>query len=86
MAMAGHGVALGGGHEWYTIGTAQWSLLARHARQRRYYYPPYQTCHHRFQQWVRSGVFKQVLEALATDLKERGGLDLSKCYIDGTPS
>jgi transposase len=47
-------------------------------------YPPYQTCHRRFQQWVRSGVFKQVLEALATDLKERGRLDLSECYIDGT--
>lgn len=47
-------------------------------------YPPYQTCHRRFQQRVRAGVFKQVLEELATDLKERGKLDLSECYIDGT--
>ena len=46
-------------------------------------YPPYQTCHRRFQQWVRSGVFRQILEALAADLKERGKLDLSECYIDG---
>jgi predicted amidohydrolase len=48
-------------------------------------YPsPYQTCHHRrFQQWVSTGIFEHVLHALATDLHERGGLDLSKCYIDG---
>ncbi len=47
-------------------------------------YPPYQTCHRRFQQWVRSGIFEQVLKALATDLRERGGIDLSECFIDGT--
>src|ERR1700680_3040076 len=28
-------------------------------------YPSYQTCHRRFQQWVRSGVMKGILEALA---------------------
>src|SRR5918999_331487 len=47
-------------------------------------YPPYQTCHRRFQQWVRSGVFERVLQTLATDLRERGELNLSECYIDGT--
>jgi transposase len=47
-------------------------------------FPPYQTCHRRFQQWVRDGSLRQVLEALAQDLKERGGLDLSECFIDGT--
>lgn len=47
-------------------------------------YPPYQTCHRRFQQWVRSGVFEQILQTLATDLRERGELNLSECYIDGT--
>jgi hypothetical protein len=50
------------------------------------YPPPYQTCHHRrFQQWVRTGgVFEQILQALATTgLRERGGIDLSECYIDG---
>jgi transposase len=31
-------------------------------------YPWYQTCHRRFQQWVRSGVMRGVLEALAEDL------------------
>jgi transposase len=47
-------------------------------------YPPYQTCHRRFQQWVRTGIFEKILQALATDLRERGGLNLSECYIDGT--
>jgi transposase len=47
-------------------------------------YPPYQTCHRRFQSWVRAGVFERILQALATDLRERGALDLSECFIDGT--
>jgi transposase len=47
-------------------------------------FPPYQTCHRRFQQWVRDGTLRQVLEALAADLRERGELDLSDCFIDGT--
>jgi transposase len=48
-------------------------------------YPsPYQTCHHRrFQQWVRTGVVEQILQALASDLRKGGGIDLSECYIDG---
>lgn len=47
-------------------------------------YPSYQTCHRRFQEWVRDGTLERVLAALARDLKERGGLDLSECFIDGT--
>ncbi len=47
-------------------------------------FPPYQTCHRRYQQWVRSGVLRAVLETLAQDLQERGELDLSECFIDGT--
>jgi hypothetical protein len=49
------------------------------------YSSPYQTCHHgRFQQWVRTGgVSEEILHSLATDLQERGGIDLSECYIDG---
>jgi transposase len=46
-------------------------------------YSPYQTCHRRFQQWVRTGIFEKILHTLATDLRERGGLNLSECYIDG---
>lgn len=47
-------------------------------------YPPYQTCHRRFQQWVEAGVFDTVIETLARDLEERGGIDMSECFIDGT--
>jgi transposase len=47
-------------------------------------YPPHQTCHRRFQSWVRSGALEEVLQALARDLEKRGGLDLSECFIDGS--
>lgn len=47
-------------------------------------YPSYQTCHRRYQQWVKAGVFEHVLRTLLQDLKERGDLDLSECFIDGT--
>ena len=47
-------------------------------------FPPYQTCHRRFQQLVREGTLRKVLEALAEDLRTRGELDLSECFIDAT--
>lgn len=47
-------------------------------------YGKYQTVHRRFQNWVRSGVIERVLLAIAQDLKDRGGLDLRECFIDGT--
>ena len=47
-------------------------------------YPPYQTCHRRFQRWVREGLMEAMLSTLAQDLKERGGLDVSECFVDGT--
>ncbi len=47
-------------------------------------YPPYQTCHRRFQAWVRSGTLEGVLQALAKDLHARGGFDVTECFIDGT--
>ena len=47
-------------------------------------FPPYQTCHRRFQQWSRDGTLRRVLEALAEDLRERGEVDLSECFIDAT--
>jgi transposase len=47
-------------------------------------YPPYQTCHRRFQQWVRSGVMRGVLDVLAEDLRSRGGFDLEEAFIDGS--
>ena len=47
-------------------------------------YPSASVCHARFQLWVKTGVFEAILSALATDLKERGELDLSECFIDRT--
>jgi transposase len=47
-------------------------------------YGAYQTVHRRFQNWVRSNVLEEVLLAVAQDLKDRGGLDLRECFIDGT--
>ena len=47
-------------------------------------YPPYQTCHRRFQQWVRSGILEGIFEALAADLRLRGLLDVEEAFIDGS--
>src|ERR1043166_711313 len=41
-------------------------------------YPPYQTCHRRFQQWQRDGTLTRLLHTLAEDLRVRGKLDLSR--------
>lgn len=47
-------------------------------------YPPYQTCHRYLQTWVRSGTWDKVLWSLARDLKDRGKIDITECFIDGT--
>ena len=47
-------------------------------------YPPYQTCHRRFQQWRRRGVFDEVLTRLAEDLRRRGKLDLTEGFVDAS--
>src|ERR1700681_4442173 len=47
-------------------------------------YPPYQTCHRRFQQWQRSGLLTRSLQKLAEDLRDRGKLDLSESFIDAS--
>jgi transposase len=46
-------------------------------------YPPYQTCHRRFQRWVREGALECIPEAFARDLQGRGKFDLPECFIDG---
>jgi transposase len=62
---------------WILRTGAQWSELPRR-------YPSKSTCHRYFQQWNKSGVFVKILTALAQDLKERGGIDISEGFIDGT--
>jgi transposase len=62
---------------WVLRTGAPWADLPRR-------YPPYQTCHDRFQKWEREGVLDAILAALARDLQERGKLDLTEAFIDGT--
>jgi transposase len=47
-------------------------------------YPSFQTCHRRFQQWVRSGVMKEILEALASYLRLKGVIDVREAFIDAS--
>jgi hypothetical protein len=47
-------------------------------------YPSNQTCHRRFQQWVRSGVLRTILKILAQALHDEGYLDLEEAFIDGS--
>jgi len=47
-------------------------------------FPSYQTCHRRYQQWVRTGVLEKLLRGLAEDLRDRGKLDLTETFIDGS--
>ncbi len=47
-------------------------------------YPPVQTCHRCFQQWVRSGKLEAALKLLARHLHERGKLNLEEAFVDAT--
>ena len=47
-------------------------------------YPPYQTCHRRFQQWVQEGKLERILQALAEELQARGKLHLEEAFIDAS--
>ncbi|MDQ3749264.1 MAG: transposase [Acidobacteriota bacterium] len=62
---------------WILRSGARWSDLPDR-------FPPYQSCHRRFQGWVKDGRLRKVLETLAQDLMEGGKLDLSETFIDGT--
>ena len=43
-------------------------------------YPPYKTCHRRFQQWLRSGILRQILEGLPEHLKIREDAESTSAY------
>lgn len=47
-------------------------------------FAPYQTCHRWMQKWSKAGVFDRILMALAEDLLQRGQLDLTEGFIDGS--
>ena len=63
---------------WILRTGAQWAELPTGK------FPPYQTCHRRFQHWVREGVLVQMLRTLAEDLLARGQLDLAETFIDAS--
>lgn len=62
---------------WVLRTGAPWADLPRR-------YPPYQTCHRRFQAWIEAGVIERALAALLRDLIKRGKVDLSECFLDGS--
>ena len=62
----------------WVLGTgAQWHELPKE-------YPPYQTCHRRFQQWVLGGKLERILQVLAEELQARGKLQLEEAFIDAS--
>jgi len=62
----------------WVLGTgAQWRELPEKC-------PPDQTCHRRFQQWIRSGKLEEVLKLLARHLHKRGRLNLEEAFVDAT--
>ena len=62
----------------WVLGTgAQWRELPKK-------YPSYQTCHRRFQQWVRESKLERILRTLAEELKARGKLQLEEAFIDAS--
>ena len=62
---------------WVLRTGAQWEDVPRR-------YGPKSTVHGWFQRWRKAKVMERMLRALAEDLRRRGGLDLSECFIDGT--
>ena len=62
---------------WVLGSGAQWRELPEK-------YPPFQTCHRRFQQWIRSGKLEAALKLLARHLYERGKLNLDEAFVDAT--
>lgn len=42
------------------------------------------TCHHRLQQWQAEGVWERIWLAFLAELDDRGKLDWSRAFLDGT--
>jgi transposase len=62
----------------WVLGTgAQWRELPEK-------YPSFQTCHRRFQSWVRNGKLEQALKLLANHLHAQGKLNLDEAFVDAT--
>jgi transposase len=62
---------------WILNTGAQWHMLPQ-------YFPNYKTVHRRFQHWCDREVLRNILADLANELRERGEIDESECFIDAT--
>jgi len=62
---------------WILNTGAQWHMLPQ-------CYPNYKTVHRRFQRWCQHEALRQALTDLANELRERGSIDESECFIDAT--
>lgn len=62
---------------WILRSGARWKDLPKD-------FPPYQTCHRYFQEWVAKKLMRKILKRLAEDLRDRGELDLTETFIDGS--
>lgn len=47
-------------------------------------YPPYQTCHRRFQEWEAQGVIDKILRKLSSRLFDLGIINIKEAFIDGS--
>lgn len=62
---------------WILKTGAPWKYLPRQ-------YGNFNTCFGRFQTWVELGIFAEILTILAKDMEDRGKLNVSECFVDGT--
>jgi transposase len=62
---------------WVLETGAQWCALPEKD-------PPFQTCHRRFQNWIRNGKLEQALKVLAAHLHAQGELKLDEAFVDTT--
>lgn len=62
---------------WILNTGAQWHMLPQ-------CYPNYKTVHRRFQRWCDEQVLREVLTALANELREQGAIDEHEAFIDAT--
>ena len=60
---------------WILNTGAQWHMLPQ-------CYPNYKTAHRRFQKWCEQDVLREILCALANELREQGVVDEAECFID----
>lgn len=63
---------------WILKTGARWQDLPRDR------FPPYQTVHRHYQDWVEKGIFKKILERLVEHLREKGKINLAETFIDAS--